>query len=538
TGNDILNGGAGNDTLNGGTGNDILNGGAGNDTLNGGAGGDIMTGGAGNDVFDISDHATTQAAANKVTDFTAGDKLKITGASTVWGKYEGGKTLILADKNGAPDAAKIYAVLTGKKLLTGADFDGTVNISFATQAHIVIPRNASHDVGGASAPAFTDLDGDGDLDLVSGETYGTFQVWRKDATGYTRLTGSNNPFGGIDVGNWSTPAFADIDGDGDDDLVSGEGDGRFRVWRKDATGYTQLTGSNNPFNGFDVGVYSAPAFADIDGDGDVDLFSGDDQGGIRFWRNNGSDGFSYVTRYTSGLYSPRPTLGDFDGDGDVDMVFGGLFGHTRLWKNNGDNTFTNTGHPFNIGDVGSSSSPVLADIDGDGDLDLVVGANNGMFHTRFKTPLGYLANNVVNGDIGNDVLFGTAARDIMEGKAGNDVFDGKGGNDAMFGGSGNDIFILELSATAADAVTDFATGDKIRVDTANGNETTLTALQNAAQIRWTNNTNHATGSTNNASVNDTVIYDTKGTLSTADDVVVMVLEDYTTTLSMAQFDVV
>ena len=64
------------------------------------------------------------------------------------------------------------------------------------------------------------------------------------------------------------------------------------------------------------------------------------------------------------------------------------------------------------------------------------------------------------------------------------------------------------------------------------------ALQNAAEIRWTNNTNHATGSTNDAAVNDTVIYDTKGTASTADDVVVMVLEDYTTTLSMTQFDVV
>jgi len=95
-----------------------------------------------------------------------------------------------------------------------------------------------------------------------------------------------------------------------------------------------------------------------------------------------------------------------------------------------------------------------------------------------------------------------------------------------------------LKTVGKDAVTDFASGDKIRVDTSAGNETTLTALRDAANLRWTNNTNEATGGTNDALINDTVIYDTKGTASTSDDVVIMVLEDFSTALSITNFDIV
>ena len=98
------------------------------------------------------------------------------------------------------------------------------------------------------------------------------------------------------------------------------------------------------------------------------------------------------------------------------------------------------------------------------------------------------------------------------------------------------MFVLKTGGK--DAVTDFASGDKIRVDTSVVNETTLTALRDAANLRWTNNTNEATGGTNDALINDTVIYDTKGTASTSDDVVIMVLEDFSTALSITNFDIV
>ncbi|MBT9098055.1 hypothetical protein KFZ76_10110 [Methylovulum psychrotolerans] len=84
-GNDTLNGNAGNDILNGGYGADALNGGDGNDTLNGGLGADSLTGGAGNDVFKFSSldelgNVTSGSPQKTIVDFTAGDKIDLSGA--------------------------------------------------------------------------------------------------------------------------------------------------------------------------------------------------------------------------------------------------------------------------------------------------------------------------------------------------------------------------------------------------------------------------------------------------------------------------
>ncbi|MGC6475269.1 MAG: hypothetical protein ACON41_01350 [Parvibaculales bacterium] len=137
-------------------------------------------------------------------------------------------------------------------------------------------------------------------------------------------------------------------------------------------------------------------------------------------------------------------------------------------------------------------------------------------------------------------LIGSAHNDTLWGDANANTLSGGAGNDTLTGGLGDDIFVLDIASTETkDAVTDFGTGtDKIRVDTTAGNDTTLTALQNAANLRWTNDTNEATGSTNDASTNDTVIYNTKGTEDTSDDVIIMVLEDYTTALTIDNFEII
>ena len=96
---------------------------------------------------------------------------------------------------------------------------------------------------------------------------------------YTVRTGTANPWDGIDVGTYSTPTFADIDGDGDLDLVVGENDGNLNYYENTGTAsdpiYTARTGTANPWDGIDVGGYSNPTFADIDGDGDLDLVVGE-----------------------------------------------------------------------------------------------------------------------------------------------------------------------------------------------------------------------------------------------------------------------
>ena len=101
----------------------------------------------------------------------------------------------------------------------------------------------------------------GDDDLVSGENNGTFNFYRNDGSNFAEVTGGNNPLDGFDVGIESTPSFVDLDGDGDLDLVSGEGDGIFNFYRNDGSNnFTLQTGGNNPLDGFDVGTHSTPSF--------------------------------------------------------------------------------------------------------------------------------------------------------------------------------------------------------------------------------------------------------------------------------------
>ncbi len=271
---------------------------------------------------------------------------------------------------------------------TPAELSGTAN-----------PFNGI-DVGGLSTPAFVDLDGDGDLDLVSGESSGTLLAWRNTGTAsapvFTALSGTANPFNTIDVGSWSTPAFVDLDGDGDLDLVSGEFLGTLRAWRNTGTAsapvFTALTGSASPFNGFDVGSSSAPAFVDLDGDGDLDLVSGEEGGALLAWRNTGTASAPVFTAL-SGTANPfntidvgswsTPAFVDLDGDGDLDLVSGDNNGTLLAWRNADTasapvfTALTGSANPFNRINVESSSAPAFVDLDGDGDLDLVLGNYNG-----------------------------------------------------------------------------------------------------------------------------------------------------------------
>ena len=145
---------------------------------------------------------------------------------------------------------------------------------------------------------------------------------------------------------------------------------------------------------------------------------------------------------------------------------------------------------------------------------------------------------VLDGGAGRDTLLGRHGNDTIQGGAGNDIINGGAGNDIMTGDGGDDVFKLETNHSEKDIVIDFNKGDKIGVDTTAGSESTLAALKTATEIDWVNTANHDTGTaTNDSTANDTVIFDTQGTVDAADDVVIMVLEDYTGALVIGDFDV-
>lgn len=110
-GRDVLKGGAGTDTLSGSDGRDSLKGGAGADTITGGAGSDVLSGGAGSDVFVFH----SEAGNDRVTDFGAGDQLKIDA-----GTWEGTTAEFVADNATVTDDGVLITLSdTSNVLLAG-----------------------------------------------------------------------------------------------------------------------------------------------------------------------------------------------------------------------------------------------------------------------------------------------------------------------------------------------------------------------------------------------------------------------------------
>lgn len=304
-----------------------------------------------------------------------------------------------------------------------------------------------------SSPVAGDLNGDGDLEIIIGgsdgmiyvigfhnNTWSVIQSWQIAVD----LNAAHPPTSQTDNNIQSSPALGDVDNDGDLDLVVTAGgdihvvksmrrNGGTLVYLNNGSGNLSIadrsqflpseynpdaglygactagwpqpcmdlvgdgTGYSNP-DGLWDGIVTSPALGDLDGDGDLEIVVAGIDRHLYAWHHNGVpvDGWP-IYRYNGdpilrgGLSSPA--LGDLDGDGLPEVVVGTMspywegesgpppdYNTGTIWALNGDSSYV-PGFPLQTEQY-IHSSPALGDIDGDGRLEIVVGAGWGTNHRR------------------------------------------------------------------------------------------------------------------------------------------------------------
>ncbi len=269
-----------------------------------------------------------------------------------------------ADKNGAPDV--FVAAPLGNRLLLG---DGTGRFIDGCRGRWPAWKHAFFRIRRAvKIFALADVDGDGDVDVMGLGDSGVY-LYLNDGRGwYTEAP----DLGLFQAANPALHAMAlgDADGDGDPDLFLGGYQRHWLFLNDGKGGFKDATAARLPST---RGVIYSMVLGDVDGDGDLDLLEGADPGKNLFL-NDGKGKFKDASASLPKLNARthKLVLLDADGDGDLDLFAANYYPACTLYSNNGKGRFT---------DVTSTSLPkvnglgwdaLAADLDGDGDQDLVL----------------------------------------------------------------------------------------------------------------------------------------------------------------------
>ena len=316
--------------------------------------GDLGPGGLAAD-GEVEDYAVTVIPPAASLDFG--------GPNTVSTAADGAFSVIAADVDSDGDMDMLSASFNDDKI-AWYENDGSQNFT-AHNVNTPDPDGGGAGQGnanGASNVFAADLDGDGDLDVLSASYFDDKIAWYENdgSQNFTAHTISTAADAAMSV------LAVDVDGDGDLDVLSASQDDDKIAWYENDgsqtfTAHTISTAAN--------GVSSVFA-ADVDGDGDLDVLSAsfiDDK--IAWYENDGSQTFTAHTISTAANGAFSVFAVDVDGDGDLDVLSASRFDDKIAWyENDGNQIFT----AHTISTVADDAFSVFAaDVDGDGDRDIL-----------------------------------------------------------------------------------------------------------------------------------------------------------------------
>ncbi len=318
---------------------------------------------------------------------------------------------------------------------------------------------------GEAPPRTADMDGDGVRDIVYADGDGYVHVLHGDGTYVTGWPKPVNLYPALDPNNANNhllstafdtgemhadyrssvaiaaPAVADLEDDGDPEIVVVNHDGFVHVF--DSAGNAKagfpvelnraLTTDIHEYHNVDSGIIASPVVEDMDGDGDYEIIVGGMDGYVYMWHHDGTldPGFPVQLWLDGdedfGRIISAPSVGDIDNDGSMDIVLGS--NQTRneqgsLWAVHGDGN-ANPDGPFLPGwpiyvlsinllpivGTGMVAAPALADVNGDGRLEIAVAGVAGP--TKIFDSDGYLYRAVENGTAADPQLaFGPASDSV------------------------------------------------------------------------------------------------------------------------------
>lgn len=229
-----------------------------------------------------------------------------------------------------------------------------------------------------------DADGDGDIDLALAVEGGQNRLYLNQGDGRMKdVTARSMPADG----DFSEDLrAADVDGDGDMDFATANlvdpkdprKGGRVRLYLNQGNGRF-VDGSAGRIPPQPTRTYDLE-FADFDGDGDVDLFLANYGEPCLLLENDGRGRFAppsllALAPTTDRGFHTSAAVGDLDGDGDLDVLVGTFQGQSFVLRNRGGLRFAEDRTRLPAGEM-STYDVALADLDGDGDLDAFFANSN------------------------------------------------------------------------------------------------------------------------------------------------------------------